>query len=558
MTASRRMGPASRPVMAEVDPRDKPRPGDIVRSPLGHGRETVESIVVAFTIALLFRAFEAELFVIPTGSMAPTLMGRHKDLVCESCGRPHQLSASSEEHGTKPRQARCPNCGFVTRLLIPGDGPPRYDPRFPSFNGDRILVSKIAYDLEPPERWDVTVFKYPEDAKTNYIKRLVGLPGETVFIRDGDIWVSRGGDRPEIARKPPEKLLAMLQCVYDSRYESAAMRKAGWPTCFADWSAERGGGPAWSTRDDGRSFEVDSAGDASAMLRYRHFLPTPSDWERIAKGQKPGEEATPTLIDDFQPYNPEATKPHWVGDLAIEFDLESRAAAGDFAGDSAREIVIDLVEAGIPHRCRIDLSTGEATLDLPGGTAEGPPRARTAVRGRGRWRLLFANVDDELSLFVDGRPVGFDRPARYGRGDGPATPDTAPQEPGVSKPGDLAPVGLAVRGGSVRVERLRVLRDVYYVKASDLAPGAGRQAAVSGYPLEEGQFFMLGDNSSASMDSRLWRRSHHVDRDLLIGKAVAILWPHAIPAKWAVSVPLGRSDVRLPFWPNFARMKFIR
>ena len=36
-----------------------PRPGDIVRSPLGFGRETVESVVIAFTLALLFRAFEA-------------------------------------------------------------------------------------------------------------------------------------------------------------------------------------------------------------------------------------------------------------------------------------------------------------------------------------------------------------------------------------------------------------------------------------------------------------------------------------------------------------------
>ena len=550
MTTKKSIGPAARPVMAEGGPGDKPLPGDVVRSPLGHGRETVESIVVAFTIALLFRAFEAELFVIPTGSMAPTLMGRHKDLACESCGRPHQLSASSEEHGTKPRQARCPNCGFVTKLLLPGDGPPRYDPRYPTFNGDRILVSKIAYDLAPPDRWDVTVFKYPEDAKTNYIKRLVGLPGETVFIRDGDIWVSRGDERPTIARKPPDKLLAMLQCVYDSRYESASLRTTGWPACFADWSAAGSTTPGWSSRDDGRSFEFEAGGDVSAMLRYRHFLPTPADWERIARGQPPNEEPRPTLIDDFQPYNPEATKLHWVGDLAIEFDLENRGAGG--------EINLDLVEAGVAHRCRIDLATGEATLHIPLGTAEGIPRARTGIRGRGRWRLLFANVDDELSLFVDGRPVGFDRPTRYDRGDARGTASTTPQEPGVSQPGDLAPVGLAVRGGSVLVERLRVLRDVYYVNASDLAAGAGRQAAISGYPLEADQFFMLGDNSSASMDSRLWRRAHHVDRGLLIGKAVAILWPHAIPAKWAISVPLGKSDVRLPFWPNFARMKFIR
>ena len=53
--------------------------------------------MVAFTLALLFRAFEAEAFVIPTGSMAPTLMGRHKDLICDSCGIDYRVGCSAEE-----------------------------------------------------------------------------------------------------------------------------------------------------------------------------------------------------------------------------------------------------------------------------------------------------------------------------------------------------------------------------------------------------------------------------------------------------------------------------
>src|SRR6516162_3969731 len=49
-------------------------------------RETIESIVVAFVLAFLFRTFEAEAFVIPTGSMAPTLYGQHRDVYCKQCG----------------------------------------------------------------------------------------------------------------------------------------------------------------------------------------------------------------------------------------------------------------------------------------------------------------------------------------------------------------------------------------------------------------------------------------------------------------------------------------
>ena len=51
-------------------------------------REAIESIVVAFILAFLFRTFEAEAFVIPTGSMAPTLMGRHKTCCVPSAATP--------------------------------------------------------------------------------------------------------------------------------------------------------------------------------------------------------------------------------------------------------------------------------------------------------------------------------------------------------------------------------------------------------------------------------------------------------------------------------------
>jgi hypothetical protein len=54
------------------------------------------SIDVALALAFLFKTFEAEAFVIPTGSMAPTLMGRHKDVACPQCGYRYRAQRRDE------------------------------------------------------------------------------------------------------------------------------------------------------------------------------------------------------------------------------------------------------------------------------------------------------------------------------------------------------------------------------------------------------------------------------------------------------------------------------
>ncbi|MFN9370221.1 MAG: signal peptidase I [Planctomycetia bacterium] len=537
-------------------------------NPLSGLRETVESIVVAFTLALLFRGFEAEAFVIPTGSMAPTLMGRHKDLVCAACGRDFRVGCSAEFDEREQRvdplrmleQARCPGCGNAMRLAE-GEGRQRVaDDRYPSFNGDRILVDKFAYDFAEPERWDVAVFKYPEDAKTNYIKRLVGLPGETLSISGGDLWVARDGGPALIARKPAERLPRLLQLVHDSRHVAEELRQADWPLPWCDWKAA--GDPraaGWQTDDGGRSFAVACAPGAAATLRYRHMVPDDSQWDAARNGKSLAGLARPTVIGDLQPYNADSRGPHYVGDLGIEVAIESRAAAG--------ALVLDLVEAGVAHRCELDLTDGTVRL-WRGGVQEDPARGSTTVRGRGRWTLLFTNVDDELRLFVGGRPVAFDRPTAWQRPLETASqnaPVVRSGTPGEQEADDLAPVGLTAIGADVAVGSLRVLRDVYYIASGDANAMAGRIAEKPMFtfpPLAAGQFLMLGDNSSASKDSRAWGHPEdgpfHVDRKLLIGRALVIFWPHAIPASWSVPVNLRGWEVRLPCWPNFGRMGFVR
>ena len=222
--------------------------------PAGHGsatRETVESIAVAVILAFLFRAFVAEAFVIPTGSMAPTLMGQHKDVECAECGYWYQAGASIEndedanaqrtlESGRARRSERgvvattCPLCRYRQVLDLYGDA------NQSTFSGDRILVSKFIYDFTSPKRWDVIVFKFPFNAKQNFIKRLIGLPGETVLIKRGDIFI-KGPDQEDfrIARKPDRKLKAMLQLVDDTKYIARSLSEIGWPIRWQSWSERR-------------------------------------------------------------------------------------------------------------------------------------------------------------------------------------------------------------------------------------------------------------------------------------------------------------------------------
>src|SRR4051812_34858160 len=277
-------------------------------------RETVESIVVAFVLAFLFRTYEAEAFVIPTGSMSPALLGQHKDVRCLECGYTFRTTASSEGEERDKLRARlamvrgmeaqqvkaridsldvvggmCPMC----RNLMPmrSDLPPNVKDEValytvkdqPSYPGDRILVNKYGFDFTDPQRWDVVVFKFPGDGNMNYIKRLVGLPGEKLRIFHGNIFTRplEGDDSQfKIERKPPDKVASMLQPVHDTNYESASLYKAGWPLRWAattpdGWKVDAQ--PADKTVK--QKFTVDLPAEApEAWLRYRHLLPDAAAW----------------------------------------------------------------------------------------------------------------------------------------------------------------------------------------------------------------------------------------------------------------------------------------
>ncbi len=72
----------------------------------------------------------------------------------------------------------------------------------PTFNnGNYLLVDELTYHLRPPERGEVIVFRYPKDPSVYFIKRIIGLPGETVSINNGIVTVT-DKEQKEVLKEP--------------------------------------------------------------------------------------------------------------------------------------------------------------------------------------------------------------------------------------------------------------------------------------------------------------------------------------------------------------------
>jgi signal peptidase I len=127
-------------------------------------------------VALVVRQYAFEAFVTPTNSMAPTVLGLHCTDVCPQCGAAAYYSPPIHNVAAAlPHEMICENFHLTRSYTICQPDPSR----------DRIVVAKY---LEP-QRWDVVAFRLPSDPSVTYIKRIVGLPGETIVIKEGAVWV---------------------------------------------------------------------------------------------------------------------------------------------------------------------------------------------------------------------------------------------------------------------------------------------------------------------------------------------------------------------------------
>jgi signal peptidase I len=393
-------------------------------------KENIEAIVIAFIMALVIRCFCIEVFKIPSSSMEPTLLG--------------DISENHSKGG----------CNFEKYHVSPG--------------GDRIMVTKYFYSFSPIERYDVLVFKFPLNHAKNFIKRVVGLPGEYIKIHRGNLYVSKEEKGVyEIARRtlrtqdsvwidPMKGTPGYLENKeeFDRKWEA---RTAHDRKSHADYRVQ-----------DGELSTQEAGGERSILFSHR------TGW-----------------IDDGSG-NP-------VDDLRLAFEVEITSPKGQIVAEIVNaygkfELVLDTEGASWLSHYQPDKlgnisakPTGQDLLkDVP-LTMDRRYKVELLIFDGMAYARINQGVRGKLAFITNLNELADVEKDTVGRR-----------------------ISFAARGLSFRVKNLSVERDIFYRGRIEREKGLREDEAFHVHP---GNYLMMGDNVANSHDSRAWVKRTFVLRD---------------------------------------------
>tara|TARA_R110002096_G_scaffold24912_3_gene78431 strand:- start:3414 stop:4829 length:1416 start_codon:yes stop_codon:yes gene_type:complete len=360
-------------------------------------RDNLEAITVSVIIIVLFKYFTLEAYKIPTGSMQPTLMGW-----------------TDKENG-----------GGIF---------------------DRVLVDKLSPHYTDYDRYEIVVFKYPLNTSMSFIKRILGMPGEHLEIRNGDVWRSDGGNAPLEVLHAPRR-------IQDTQFKK--LRTAN------EWKLDR----TWVETDG------TIVGDGPGQARFPRRSQSVRD--HFSDGY-PG-----LMVDRVKGIGKESAT-NAVGDLRVTCDVEP-AANCDVVRVSIQEGRRTYVLEIPGPAAAADAKVKGIIADDRSDTADLTRVAESDVRfeAGSSYAILVQNINDRVTLEIDGDVVlEFDVAA-------------CPQDELRVRSG----IELATSGGGGEFQDVEVSRDIYYTASS-------RQQ--SSWDIPEDCYVMLGDNTQDSSDSRDW------------------------------------------------------
>jgi signal peptidase I len=365
--------------------------------------DNIEAIAISIAMALVLKFFIIEAYQIPTGSMQPTILGD-------------------------------PATGIK----------------------DRVLADKLITMLRPPERWEVMIFRFPLDERRLYVKRIVGLPGETLQVLGGDIWIDNG-----IARKPDHVNESVLKHIAQS----------DGPMDVGRWFSTQG-----AVEVEGTSAIFRNAG--TPRLKLRH--PVVDDF---LHGFDPDWGMAPMNSGDHVVPDLDVT-------LAARLNAESESLRIIFEDDAGNTVFV-LPRTGSSETAHVMLPINGTLQRIPIETEDGePPRALpidTDVE------ILARVVDRRLLLIVDGEEW-----LRYDDDEsGPR-----PQNP------RRAGIAFEMPGGG-RLSEITVQRDIFYLSSTRPSLASPPKK----WEIPDDSYFGMGDNTQFSHDSRSWRTATYTLRD---------------------------------------------
>lgn len=394
-----------------------------------------------------------------SGSMADRLWGEHYLVTCADCAFVFPFGVESPAVNER---AVCPNCGYEKNL-------PRREWRR---RGDKVMIDRAAYWGSAPRRWDLVAVRDPRVPARLLVKRTVGLPGERIAIRHGDLFANGQPIRKSL---PEWRRLRLL--VHEQSHSPPESRHL--PSRWREDSAA----PQWRVEQGRIQFQpnTEQPGQES-WLEYHH-------WRCFANPFPRGSEAP---VADNYGYNQGETR-----ELRPVADVQLQCQ----------------VDVTVKPRFSLRIHDGRewfiAQVDLAGRTAE-------AHRGDVAWtrqaippaaldpanlvEVEFGLVDRQLILALNRVEIW-------------RLPYESSEQPFVLR---ASPLGIGGRDTPLTVTDVRVWRDVHYLDPW----GVGRWWETSTVAGPD-EFLLLGDNPPLSDDSRRWD-SPWLPRSKLVGKVIPL------------------------------------
>ena len=398
---------------------------------------------------------------IVSGSMANRLIGEHFTVPCADCGDVFRFGVESPP----PTDcAVCPNCGYAQNSV-------RAEWRG---RGDRVFIDRAAYWLGTPQRFDLVAFRDPRLPVRLVVKRVLGLPGESISIRHGDLYVNGS-----LLRKSLSDFRRCAVPVFD---QGKLPKIDG--NLPARWRADANHS-GWASLGSGFSFTPQTAQSFSTETTAGDWL-TYHHWRCYANPHPRSAEAP---VSDNYGYNQgESRELRELSDLVLSCTVRI---------PSHGELMFRIHDGRNWCSARINVQTHQIEVTHADRKLTSVNFSTTRSEGN---KIEFGLFDRQIVLGLDGEERIRQS---YDPGDSPFEPIAQP----ISVGGFATPL---------EVSDLLVWRDIHY-----LDPWGVGQPWSMPQPAASGQYLVLGDNPPLSDDSRRWQ-DPLLSRDAIIGKVIPL------------------------------------